>query len=98
MPKAPSTIEITETSTETGEDLDRPWLVTVYNDPVNLMGYVTMILMRIFGYPREKAERMMLDIHRKGRCIVWSGERERAELYVEQLHQAQLKAGLSQSD
>ena len=98
MPKAPSTIEITETSTETGEDLDRPWLVTVYNDPVNLMGYVTMILMRIFGYSREKAETMMLDIHRKGRCIVWSGERERAELYVEQLHQAQLKAGLSQSD
>ena len=64
------------------EDLDLPWQVVVHNDPVNLMSYVTMV----FGYPRERAERHMLEVHHKGRSILWAGMREPAELYVQQLH------------
>ena len=68
------------------EALDLPWHVVVHNDPVNLMSYVTMVFQRVFGYPRDKAERHMLEVHHKGRSILWSGMRERAELYVQQLH------------
>ena len=75
-----------ETSTESEEALDVPWQVVVHNDPVNLMTYVTMVFQRVFGYPREKAERHMLEVHHQGRSILWSGVRERAELYVQQLH------------
>lgn len=75
-----------EKSTESEEELDVPWQVVVHNDPVNLMSYVTMVFQRVFGYPREKAERHMLEVHHQGRSILWSGVRERAELYVQQLH------------
>lgn len=72
--------------TRSEEDLDLPWQVVVHNDPVNLMSYVTMVFQRVFGYPREKAERHMLEVHQKGRSILWAGMREPAELYVQQLH------------
>jgi ATP-dependent Clp protease adaptor protein ClpS len=75
-----------ETETKTEESLDLPWQVIVHNDPINLMTYVTMVFQRVFGYPREKAERHMLEVHQKGRSILWAGVRERAELYVQQLH------------
>ena len=63
-----------------------PWNVVVHNDPINLMDYVTKVLMRIFGYNREKAEIHMMEVHTRGRSIVWSGARERSEFYVQQLH------------
>jgi ATP-dependent Clp protease adaptor protein ClpS len=75
-----------ETQVKEKENLDLPWQVVVHNDPVNLMTYVTMVFQRVFGYPREKAEEHMLEVHQKGRSILWSGVRERAELYVQQLH------------
>jgi ATP-dependent Clp protease adaptor protein ClpS len=75
-----------EKETRSEEELDLPWQVVVHNDPVNLMSYVTMVFQRVFGYPREKAERHMLEVHHNGRSILWSGMRERAELYVQQLH------------
>ena len=75
-----------EQSTESEQELDVPWQVVVHNDPVNLMTYVTMVFQRVFGYPREKAEKHMLEVHHNGRSILWSGVRERAELYVQQLH------------
>jgi ATP-dependent Clp protease adaptor protein ClpS len=75
-----------EHETGTREGLDLPWQVVVHNDPINLMSYVTMVFQRVFGYPREKAEQHMLEVHTNGRSILWSGVRERAELYVEQLH------------
>jgi len=83
-----STVEapIKEKETRGEEELDVPWQVVVHNDPVNLMTYVTMVFQRVFGYPREKAERHMLEVHQKGRSILWSGVREPAEFYVEQLH------------
>jgi ATP-dependent Clp protease adaptor protein ClpS len=75
-----------EQETRTKDDVDLPWQVVVHNDPVNLMTYVTMVFQRVFGFPRAKAEKHMLEVHQKGRSIVWSGVRERAELYVQQLH------------
>lgn len=74
-----------EKETRSEEDLDLPWQVIVHNDPVNLMNYVTMVFQRVFGYPREKAESHMLEVHHKGRSVLWSGMRERAELYVQEL-------------
>lgn len=71
-----------------------PWMVIVWDDPVNLMGYVTMVLQRVFGYSLEKAETLMLQVHEQGRSVVWSGEKERAELYVQQLQSKQLSASL----
>jgi ATP-dependent Clp protease adaptor protein ClpS len=79
-------------------DLDLPWQVVVHNDPVNLMTYVTMVFQRVFGYPREKAEEHMLEVHNNGRSILWSGMRERAELYVQQLHGYLLLATLEKLD
>jgi ATP-dependent Clp protease adaptor protein ClpS len=84
-----------ETSSE--EDLDVPWQVVVHNDPVNLMSYVTMVFQRVFGYPRERAERHMMEVHHKGRSILWSGMREPAELYVQQLHGYLLLATLEKT-
>jgi ATP-dependent Clp protease adaptor protein ClpS len=75
-----------EQETRSEEEIDLPWQVVVHNDPVNLMTYVTMVFQRVFGYPREQAERHMLEVHNKGRSRLWSGVRERAELYVQQLH------------
>jgi ATP-dependent Clp protease adaptor protein ClpS len=82
---------------EIDESLDQPWHVIVHDDPVNLMGYVTMMLQRIFGYPEQTAQRMMLDIHHKGKCNVWTGEREKAEYYVQQLQSAQLLATMKKA-
>ena len=75
-----------EQETETTDELDLPWQVVVHNDPVNLMSYVTMVFQKVFGFTRERAEKHMLEVHREGRSVVWSGVRERAELYVQQLH------------
>src|SRR5437588_7567509 len=77
---------VRETETREEEELDVPWQVVVHNDPVNLMSYVTMVFQRVFGYPREKAERHMLEVHQDGRSVLWAGMREPAELYVQQLH------------
>jgi len=83
--------------TETKEHLDVPWNVIVHNDPINLMSYVTMVFQRVFGYARDRAERHMLEVHQKGRSLVWSGGREQAEHYVHQLHSYQLLAKMEKS-
>ena len=95
MPRT-GTVVIEETRTNTA--LATPWNVIVYNDPINLMSYVTMVLQRVFGYPRAKAKRMMLEVHNQGRSLVWSGEREQAEHYVHQLHGHQLLAKMEKSE
>lgn len=86
---------VEETKTEV--DLAVPWNVVVHNDPVNLMSYVTMVFQRVFGYSKEKAEHHMLEVHHKGRSIVWTGAREQAELYVQQLHGYLLLATLERT-
>jgi ATP-dependent Clp protease adaptor protein ClpS len=80
---------------ETGTD--RPWLVIVWNDPVNLMSFVTYVFQKLFGYSKEKATKLMLDVHHKGRAVVSSGSRERAELDVYRLHEHGLWATMEQS-
>ena len=77
---------VIEHETTEKEEVDLPWQVVVHNDPINLMNYVTMVFQKVFGFSREKAEKHMLEVHQQGRSIVWSGLRERAELYVQQLH------------
>jgi len=86
---------VEETKTEI--DLAVPWNVVVHNDPVNLMSYVTMVFQKVFGYSKEKAEHHMLEVHHKGRSIVWTGAREQAELYVQQLHGYLLLATLERT-
>ena len=86
-----------EQETRPAEALDLPWQVVVHNDPVNLMSYVTMVFQKVFGLTREAAERHMLEVHQKGRSILWSGMRERAELYVQQLHGYLLLATIERS-
>jgi ATP-dependent Clp protease adaptor protein ClpS len=89
---------ITEKEINTAEELERPWNVVVHNDPVNLMSYVTMVFRRVLGFSRDKATRHMLEVHHKGRSLVWSGERERAEAIVEQMHGYLLLATLEQAE
>ena len=92
----PGVIQIIQTGTKS--ELATPWNVIVHNDPINLMNYVTMVLMRVFGYPRDKANKMMLEVHNLGRSLVWSGGREQAEHYVHQLHGYQLLATMEKSE
>ena len=73
---------------------DRPWIVIVWNDPINLMSYVTFVFQKLFGYSLEKATELMLDVHHKGRAVVSSGSRERAEFDVYRLHEHGLWATL----
>jgi len=76
--------ELLQESFETSASV--PWSVVVHNDPVNLMSYVVMVFRRVFGFDEERARRHMLEVHQRGRSIVWTGEREKAEHYVQQLH------------
>ncbi|MER7502337.1 ATP-dependent Clp protease adapter ClpS [Nonomuraea pusilla] len=73
---------------------DLPWVTIVWNDPVNLMSYVTYVFQTVFGYTREKAEKLMLDVHRKGKAVVSSGTREEMERDVQILHSYGLWATL----
>lgn len=83
---------------ETSVAPDRPWITIVWNDPINLMSYVTHVFMTVFGYPKPKAEKLMLDVHHRGKAVVSSGTRERMELDVNTLHGYGLWATLQQQD
>jgi ATP-dependent Clp protease adaptor protein ClpS len=95
---APTTspVEVEEPDVESVVDLEKPWLVLVWNDPINLMSYVTFVLQKLFGYSRVKAEKMMMDVHNLGRAIVSSGSQEKAELDVSRLHEHGLWATMEQ--
>ena len=71
---------------------DRPWLTIVWNDPVNLLSYVTYVFQTLFGYSRDKATKLMLDVHHKGRAVVTSGSKDKVEADVAKLHAAGLWA------
>jgi ATP-dependent Clp protease adaptor protein ClpS len=75
---------------------DVPWIVIVWNDPVNLMTYVTWVFQRLFGYARAHATKLMLDVHHKGKAVVASGPRERCETDVARLHAYGLWATMQQ--
>lgn len=87
---------LTRTEEQTAHDV--PWNVVVHDDPVNLMHYVTFVLMKIFGYEESRANTLMMQVHKLGRSIVWSGDREKAEFYVQQLQAHQLKTSLEKAE
>jgi ATP-dependent Clp protease adaptor protein ClpS len=82
------TLPGTDTGTETDRVVDAalPWVTLVWNDPVNLMSYVTHVFQKLFGYDREKATKLMLDVHRRGKAVVSTGSREQMEHDVSRLH------------
>ncbi len=86
-------VEETEVSERT--DVETPWMTIVWNDPVNLMSYVTFVFMTYFGYPRTKAETLMLAVHQEGRAVVSSGGRDEMERDVTAMHSYGLWATLS---
>ena len=83
-PLAPERTPVVESDEE--YDLDRPWVTIVWNDPVNLMTYVTFVLQELFGYDEAKATELMLQVHHEGRAIVSSGPKERMEHDTSRLH------------
>ncbi len=76
---------------------DTPWQAIVWNDPVNLMSYVTYVLQKLFGYPEPQATALMLDVHHKGRAAVSSGDKDKIETDVAKLHAAGLWATMQRS-
>ena len=95
--------QLTEAPLETvepvGDDApshDRPWVVIVWNDPINLMSYVTYVLQKLFGYSRRRATTLMLQVHNEGKAVVSTGTREKAELDVSRLHAHGLWATMQQ--
>lgn len=83
---------LTEEKTSTEEAVERPWNVVVHNDPVNLMSYVTMVFQRVLSFSRKRAEKHMMEVHKAGRSVVWTGQREKGEMIVQQLHEFLLLA------
>ncbi|MEE1814862.1 ATP-dependent Clp protease adapter ClpS [Streptomyces sp. NPDC004288] len=98
MSVAPIEIERTESAEEVSAvvEPDVPWVTLVHNDPVNLMSYVEYVFQMYFGYSKDKAHKLMLDVHHKGRAVVSSGTREEMERDVQAMHGYGLWATLSQ--
>jgi len=86
VPIASPTETVGDPDTEDINTTDRPWLVIVWNDPVNLMSYVVYVFQKLFGYSREKATRLMMQVHHEGKAVVSDGNREKAEADVARLH------------
>jgi ATP-dependent Clp protease adaptor protein ClpS len=89
-------IEAREPSSEDVPLDERPWVVIVWNDPINLMSYVTLVLQQLFGYSKPKATRLMLQVHNEGKAAVSTGTREKAEVDVLRLHEHGLWATMQQ--
>jgi ATP-dependent Clp protease adaptor protein ClpS len=81
---APAEVELPQSGEHTTPD--KPWVTIVWNDPINLMTYVTYVFQTVFGYPKPKAEKLMLDVHHKGKAVVAAGAREAMEHNAEILH------------
>ncbi|MCA1833820.1 MAG: ATP-dependent Clp protease adapter ClpS [Actinomycetota bacterium] len=93
MSTAPVEVERPETGEV--EKTDRPWIVIVWNDPINLMSYVVYVFQKLFNYSRDKATKLMLEVHHEGKSVVTSGSREQCEFYTSALHQYGLWATMS---
>ena len=98
MPATLSPTEVIEPASDERVSPDVPWVVIVWNDPINLMSYVTLVLQKLFGYSHEKATELMLDVHHKGRAVVANGTREQAEMHVFRLHEHGLWATMQKDD
>ena len=83
---APAEVEVRDPAPEEDVEHERPWVVIVWNDPINLMSYVTLVLQKLFGYSLARATQLMLQVHHEGKAIVSSGNREKSEHDVARLH------------
>ncbi len=90
-------VEIERPESEELTTPDTPWVTVVWNDPVNLMSYVTYVFQTYFGYSKSKAEKLMMDVHKKGKATVSSGTREEMERDVEAMHSYGLWATLQKA-
>jgi ATP-dependent Clp protease adaptor protein ClpS len=95
---APTPVEVEQPDTDDLTVLDRPWVTVVWNDPVNLMNYVTYVFQTYFGYPKKKAEKLMLEVHHDGRSVVSDGSREEMERDVQAMHEYGLWATMEKQD
>jgi ATP-dependent Clp protease adaptor protein ClpS len=95
---SPDTVVLDKPSIDESTAEDRPWVVIVWNDPINLMSYVTFVLQKLFGYSLEKATELMLEVHEKGKSVVASDSRERSEMHVFRLHEHGLWATLEHDE
>ena len=86
MLSAPAPIVVDRPDQDEEVAPDTPWIVLVWNDPINLMSYVTFVFQKLFGYSKEKATSLMLDVHEKGKAVVSNGTREEMERDVEAMH------------
>jgi len=93
---APAEVEVEQPQQQEWREHDRPWIVIVWNDPINLMSYVTFVFQKLFGYSRAKATKLMLQVHNEGKAVVSSGTREKCEIDVARLHAYGLWATLQQ--
>ena len=93
---APAEVEQPDIDEGTELDTDTPWVAIVWNDPINLMSYVSYVFQKLFGYSQAKADELMLDVHEKGRAAVSNGTREKVELDVFRLHEHGLWATMEQ--
>jgi ATP-dependent Clp protease adaptor protein ClpS len=93
---APAEVEVEHPGEADSIEYDRPWIVIVWNDPINLMSYVTLVFQKLFGYSREKATQLMLQVHNEGKAVVSGGTREKAEHDVARLHAHGLWATMRQ--
>lgn len=84
--------------TTTRIEPDTPWVVLVWNDPINLMSYVTMVLQKLFGFSKEKATKLMMEVHNDGKSVVSNGTREKCEFDVSRLHEYGLWATMQKDD
>jgi ATP-dependent Clp protease adaptor protein ClpS len=92
----PAEVEVRDPAPEEAFEYERPWVVIVWNDPINLMSYVTLVFQKLFGYSLQKATRLMLQVHNEGKAVVSSGNREKSELDVARLHAHGLWATMQQ--
>ena len=93
---SPAPVELDVPDIDEVVEPDVPWIVLVWNDPINLMSYVTYVFQKLFGYSRDHATKLMLDVHQKGKAIVSSGSKEKVETDVAKLHAAGLWATMEQ--
>ncbi len=96
VPTTLEPVEVVDPELDDAPTTQYPWIVLVWNDPVNLMSYVTFVFQKLFGYSLEEATGLMMDVHEKGRAVVASCGREEAEMHVFRLHEHSLWATMEQ--
>ena len=98
MPTTLEPVRVEEPDIDDVTANERPWVVIVWNDPINLMSYVAFVLQKLFGYSADKANELMLDVHHKGKAVVANGNREEAEMHVFRLHEHSLWATMEHDE